>query len=180
MPTPAFSKKEVPLPSSSQGLWYCPLMQRQTQCAHYSGIKRTPSTLLLRSARSDWPWDGHRQRDRPLPGKEGRKEGSGGETSFFCQLTAIKSIPLCNFPQPAPVRWGLTGAHQGAGAGSRSSPSSFLLLPVLKKEKLKIYFPCRNIWVKENKSFQKHFLNKSDIFFSFKMPSLGLFSKPAC
>lgn len=105
--------------------------------------------------------------DRETDPCQARKEGSRGETSFFCQLTAIKSISLCKFSQPASLSWAVQGIDSGTPGGwggSRSSSSSFLLLPVLKKEKLKIYFPCTKILVKEN--FQKHFLNKSDFFFS--------------
>lgn len=174
MPTIAFSKEEVPLPSSSQGLWYCPLMQHQTQCAHLCGVKHTPPTLFLRSARSDWLWDGHRQRDRPLPGKEERKQRR--DFLFLLADSPLNEFPCANSLSQLQSD-GADSSAPGGWGGSRSSPSSFLLLRVLKKEKLKIHFPCRKIWVKKSQTFS---VNVFERFLSVKMPSLSLFSKPAC
>lgn len=169
-------KGNVPLAPSSQGHWYCPLMQlKHSVLAHLaSNIPHQPFFWGLPGQTGSGMGT-----DRETEPCQARKEGGRGQTSFFCHLTVIKSISLCKFSQPALIRWEQIGVHQGLG-GSRSSCSSFLLLPALKNETLKIYFPCRKIWVKKT-SFQKCFLIKSDFFFfSVKMPSLSLFSKLAC
>lgn len=87
------------------------------------------------------------------------------ETSYLCQLPAIKSIASSNFALPAPGGWEPGGGTAGVAVGVGSNPSSSLLLPVLGKEKLKIFFPAGKLWVKQKESFQKCFLNKSSVVF---------------